>query len=604
LNVIPTYNVTDGATICDNELPYTWEGETFTAADTKTKTLQTIAGCDSVVTFTLTVNPTYNVTDGATVCESELPFTWEGETFTAADSRTKTLHSKVTGCDSVVTFTLAVLPTLHETVLRTVCDKALPYKWDGLTFSQAGIQTRTLTSQVTGCDSLVNYTLSVSTGYMVIDGVTICQSELPYTWEGEIFTEAKTDTRTRTLQSKTTGCDSIVTFTLTVLPSPATTITDVFCEGDTYQFADTLIADAGTYIHRFAREGKCDSVVTLVLDRHPAPVTLPLETATVVPGGTYTWLGHGDRYAALSTDSTYADTVRYATSGCDSAYYTLRLYVASPVLRMEVSADTACAGDPAFTLRLRTLEGVPATCDILFDEPAHSRHLSDTLALPLQAGVEENVVTVDLPVNAMDSMDYLRPDNYGFTVRVTAAGGNTYDYPCSLAVLYPSWVLFQRWDDVLSVANERYNGGYTFSAIRWYHDGKQIEETYGDNRAYVYLPLAMGEPYWAELTRSDDGKTFRTCAFYPQPQNGQMSGQALHARLVPRRDADSRQAQIEADAEGRYMVYDFAGRAVMSGVFSFSDTDLQFPSSAAEGTYLVFFRADDGRTAACRWIVR
>jgi hypothetical protein len=326
--------------------------------------------------------------------------------------------------------------------------------------------------------------------------------------------------------------------------------------------------------------------------------------ATVVPGGTYTWLGHGDRYAALSADSTYADTVRYATSGCDSAYYTLRLYVVSPMLRMEVSADTACAGDPAFTLRLRTLEGVPATCDILFDESAHSRHLSDTLALPLQAGVEENVVTVDLPVNATDSTDYLRPDNYGFTVRVYAAGGNTYDYPCSLAVLYPSWVLFQRWDDVLSVANEQYNGGYTFTAIRWYHDGKQIEEIYGDNGAYVYLPLAMGEPYWAELTRSDDGKTFRTCAFYPQPQNGQMSGQALHARLLPRRDADSRQAQIEADAEGRYMVYDFAGRAVMSGVFRFSDTDLQFPSSAAEGTYLVFFRADDGRTAACRWIVQ
>ena len=46
---------TDGATISENELPYKWEGETFEWADTRTMTLTSVTGCDSVVTFTLRV---------------------------------------------------------------------------------------------------------------------------------------------------------------------------------------------------------------------------------------------------------------------------------------------------------------------------------------------------------------------------------------------------------------------------------------------------------------------------------------------------------------------------------------------------------------------
>ncbi len=39
----------------------------------------------------ITINPTYAVQDSATICDNALPFVWEGETFTGADVRTKTL---------------------------------------------------------------------------------------------------------------------------------------------------------------------------------------------------------------------------------------------------------------------------------------------------------------------------------------------------------------------------------------------------------------------------------------------------------------------------------------------------------------------------------
>ena len=50
-----TIETTDGATVWEDDLPYTWEGISFTTAGTETKTLQTSDGCDSIVTFTLRV---------------------------------------------------------------------------------------------------------------------------------------------------------------------------------------------------------------------------------------------------------------------------------------------------------------------------------------------------------------------------------------------------------------------------------------------------------------------------------------------------------------------------------------------------------------------
>ena len=46
---------TDGALIDENDLPYMWEGKTFTEAGTQTTTLKSMDGCDSIVTFTLRV---------------------------------------------------------------------------------------------------------------------------------------------------------------------------------------------------------------------------------------------------------------------------------------------------------------------------------------------------------------------------------------------------------------------------------------------------------------------------------------------------------------------------------------------------------------------
>ena len=92
------------------ETSYTWEGTTYTESGDYTKTLQTVAGCDSIVTLHLTIG------EIVVPCEdkhtefsasAETSYTWEGTTYTESGDYTKTLQT-VAGCDSIVTLHLTI----------------------------------------------------------------------------------------------------------------------------------------------------------------------------------------------------------------------------------------------------------------------------------------------------------------------------------------------------------------------------------------------------------------------------------------------------------------------------------------------------------------
>ena len=315
LHVNPTYNVTDERTVCDNELPLVWNGIQFTAAGTQTATLSTVNDCDSVVTMTLHVNPTYNVTDERTVCDNELPLVWNGVEFTAAGTQTVTL-STVNDCDSVVTMTLHVNPTYNVTDERTVCENELPLVWNGVQFTAAGTQTATL-STVNDCDSVVTMTLTMNPIYQVSDAQTICASELPYTWNGVVFTEAGTQTTTL---STVNNCDSVVTMTLTVNPIYQVSDAQTICASELpYTWNGVVFTEAGTQTTTLSTINDCDSVVTMTLTVNPIYQVGDAQTicASELP---YTW--NGVVFTEAGTQTTTLSTV----NDCDSVV-TMTLHV-------------------------------------------------------------------------------------------------------------------------------------------------------------------------------------------------------------------------------------------------------------------------------------
>ncbi len=307
LTVNPTYAVPDSMTICDSELPYTWNGVEFTAEGTQTATLQTVNGCDSVVTMFLTVNPTYVVPDSMTICASELPYTWNGVEFTTAGTQTATLQT-VNGCDSVVTMVLTVNPTYAVPDSMTICDSELPYTWNEIEFTEAGTQTVTLQT-VNGCDSVVTMVLTVNPTYAVPDSMTICASELPYTWNGVEFTEA--GTQTATLQT-VNGCDSVVTMVLTVNPTYAVPDSMTICASELpYTWNEVEFTEAGIQTATLQTVNGCDSVVTMVLTVNP---TYAVPDSIIICDIELPYVWNEVEFTEAGTQTVTLQTV----NGCDS----------------------------------------------------------------------------------------------------------------------------------------------------------------------------------------------------------------------------------------------------------------------------------------------
>jgi gliding motility-associated-like protein len=222
------YSLTQTDTVCEDELPYLWNGLTFNTAGTQSVTLQTVEGCDSVVTMTLHVAHRYNLTQTVTICENELPYLWNGLTFTEAGTQTVTLQT-VEGCDSVVTMTLAVNPTVADTVEATACDS---YAWADETFTESGDYMRTFMA-ANGCDSTVTLHLTVNPSVTALVEATACNS---YTWNGETYHESGDYNG---VFATVHGCDSTVLLHLVVIDTTLEIIslTEDFCESMSMELA-------------------------------------------------------------------------------------------------------------------------------------------------------------------------------------------------------------------------------------------------------------------------------------------------------------------------------------------------------------------------------
>jgi len=269
--------------------PYTvsWAGN-----GTKTITLDITGGCaNSTISNTKQVvinNPSASTVD-TTVCTGQ---SYLG--YTSTGTYTKTITS-ASGCDSVVTVHLTVLPPLTGTKDTVICNGQ-----SYLGYNSTGTYTKTLTS-TSGCDSVVTLHLKVLPAVLTQKDTIICngQSYLGHSVSGtyaEIFTAAS-------------GCDSTVNIHLTVLPPMASVKDTAICFGTSYMGHNV----AGAYTTHFT-VGDCDSIATVNLTILPQPAP-NLGAANVVCTGDSLLLNPGifDNY--LWQDGSVNSTYSVKTAG-------------------------------------------------------------------------------------------------------------------------------------------------------------------------------------------------------------------------------------------------------------------------------------------------
>ncbi len=159
LQVIPDTTFAD-STVCQTQLPFLWNGITFSENGVDTVTLLSAHGFDSVVV--MSVNIDWNVVeDSLYIVENELPYEWNGHVLNEAGTFVFSQPS-VTGCDREETLTLYVYLNSYSAQTQTICEDELPYEWNELLFENAGTQ-EIVYPDIHGADSVVAYILNVDT---------------------------------------------------------------------------------------------------------------------------------------------------------------------------------------------------------------------------------------------------------------------------------------------------------------------------------------------------------------------------------------------------------------------------------------------------------
>lgn len=159
-------------------------------------------------------------------------------------------------------------------------------------------------------DSIVTTFLTVNPKYYTRDSISIKEGSSYYFGTQTLHVPGN---YTETFKS-TTGCDSVVALTLSVIPSIVLYDTVKICSNKVYIFGDQPVSTPGNYTKTFETEFGADSIVNLHL------VVMPVSNSQE-----YIVIEPGSQYQGYDTPGTYQRTL-FSASGCDSIVTTVLSY--------------------------------------------------------------------------------------------------------------------------------------------------------------------------------------------------------------------------------------------------------------------------------------
>ena len=218
---------------------------------------------DAFTTMDLTVDVAATTTFKATICEGE---SYTLDNFDIQNAVASGVYKqKLEGtntCDSVVVLNLTVMPKLYTTVEETICQGNY-YEFGGMKYYTSTIISDTLSSVVTGCDSIVTLYLTVNAILEGEEEIHLCPTDSIEFGKFGLITEA--GTYVDTLQTALM-CDSVVTWNVFRHEAADTLIRAAICQGESYsQDVWVGLTQAGVYPSEQKTVWGCDSIVTLDL---------------------------------------------------------------------------------------------------------------------------------------------------------------------------------------------------------------------------------------------------------------------------------------------------------------------------------------------------
>ena len=326
---------TTDLTICENDLPFIWNGLTFNNSDSQIATLPALNGCDSLTTLNLTVISEFTGLETHTGCIGDgYSVEVNGNTYDELNPTGTEILLSSAGCDStiIVNLTFNNNTTGNETFTGCSGD-GYSVLVNGTTYDESNPSGTETMSNIFGCDSTISIDLTFNSPSSGSEVHTGCNGDgYAVTVNGIIYNEAN-PTGFETL-SNINGCDSVVSIDLTFNSSITGNESYTGCSGDGY----SVVVNGTTYdeanpsgTETLTAVAACDSIVTVDLVFNAISSSTDVQSAC----DTYTWID-ANTYTASNNSATW---VLSSVSGCDSTV-TLDLTITNS--NTETDTKSAC----------------------------------------------------------------------------------------------------------------------------------------------------------------------------------------------------------------------------------------------------------------------
>ncbi|MCU0346439.1 MAG: gliding motility-associated C-terminal domain-containing protein [Saprospiraceae bacterium] len=261
-----------------------------------------------------------------TTCAGETAL-YNGIPLAAGSTSTFTFNS-ASGCDSVVTVTVAALPNASGSLLLSACQgETASFMGQNLA---PGSSTQFTLTAFNGCDSVLTVNVVGLNNFTSNLALQACAGET-VTYAGQQLAPGST---TPFVFNAANGCDSTVTVTVQQLATYSSSLTLQTCTGTTVSYNGQQLAPNTTTPITLTAQNGCDSVVTVNV------VELAVLTSSLdVEACTGTTFGYNGQQLLPGTSTDFSFTT---ASGCDSVVTVNVVEVTS--FQEDLSFD-ACTGE-------------------------------------------------------------------------------------------------------------------------------------------------------------------------------------------------------------------------------------------------------------------
>ena len=541
---------------------YTWHGKSYTTSGIYSDTLSASSGCDSIVTLVLTYEPKV-INVAMNTCEG-LPGNFRGHVIVGD---TVMVLPDENGCSVHYSITLHVTPAFSgDTASVFACHS---YNWNGRVLTESGIYKDTLSSSVSGCDSVAILDLTISKLPVYGDTAVVSACET-YEWFGKTYTVSGLyfDTIPTTI-----GCDSIIAIDLRIAHPDTVHVDTTIAIGQSIDFYGLKVYDAAYGSYKYdttvVTSSGCETLFHVTVNAAGRPIVVD---SVEISGGEN---GHGGEDSIPDIATVIDTTSTTDTTGVGP--------VISDSLKVSVKGGLwFCQGDVA-NVKFFT-SGAPETYAVKFDSSSVAAGFMETSG-NLDA---DGIVRFDIPEN-------VAPGVYNVYVQLFGEGMSSQLIKVKFYVSLGSGVIKRKWNDVLVCSNP----DSFFVEYQWYHNNVKLE---GETSQYISVLTGVEGTYSLDVVTLY-GDTLHICGKDFELLMPEFSITAFPVPAVANKEFTIQvngldKAQL---SKAKLVVYS------VEGIVKYMDLDgieAKNVLSLPIGEYVAVVTVENGLSANCKILVR